>query len=285
MAKLPYMQFFPSDYSRDTRCLSLAARGVWMDVLCTLWNAPKRGQKTLTLEGWAGEIGKPEPEVSALLLDLESNGIGKFIHETDGKLTIISRRMIRDERERKGAAKRKQYQRDKSESRFSHTVSHSDVTGIYQKSEDRSKKEEEKKSAPVRATVASDEEFWESLKVSPAYRHVNFEIENGKMDVWLALPQNKHRMKTRKFILNWLNKVEKPVTRACPSSEAGCQARVQHGMQLKPCGKPVVGYAGKRPVCQGHKEEHDARRNDAGPPIGSTDGTSGARSGVVGAAV
>lgn len=148
MAKLPYIQFFPADYLRDTRCLSLAARGVWMDVLCTLWNAPKRGQKTLTLEGWAGEVGKPESEVSALLLDLESNGIGKFIHETDGKLTIISRRMIRDERERKGAAKRKQYQRDRSESRNCHTDSHANVTGIYQKSYIRSqnqKSEEEKK--------------------------------------------------------------------------------------------------------------------------------------------
>lgn len=150
MAKLPYMQFFPADYLRDTRCLSLAARGVWMDVLCALWNAPKRGQKTLTLEGWAGEIGKPEVEVSAYLLDLESNGIGKFIHETDGKLTIISRRMIRDERERKGAAKRKQYQRDRVESRSCHAVSHGNVTGIYQKSESeviyqKSESEEEKK--------------------------------------------------------------------------------------------------------------------------------------------
>lgn len=119
-----------------------------MDVLCALWNAPKRGQKSLTLEGWAGEIGKPECDVSTHLLVLEANGIGKFIHETDGKLTIISRRMLRDERERKGAAKRKQYQRDRVESRISHAASHGDVTGIYQKSEviyQKSESEEEKK--------------------------------------------------------------------------------------------------------------------------------------------
>lgn len=135
MPKLPFIQFYPADYLRDTRCLSLAARGVWMDVLCALWNAPKRGQKTLTLEGWAGEIGKPSAEVSLYLLDLEMNGVGKFIHETDGKLTIISRRMLRDERARKCAAKRKQNQRDKAESRLSHAASHGDVTGIYHTSE------------------------------------------------------------------------------------------------------------------------------------------------------
>ena len=98
MAKLPYMQFYPADYLRDTRCLSMASRGAWMDILCTLWHAQKRGQKTLSLEGWSGELGKPSAEVSLYLLDLESNGIGKFIHEKDEKITIISRRMVRDDR-------------------------------------------------------------------------------------------------------------------------------------------------------------------------------------------
>lgn len=200
MAKLPYMQFFPADYLRDTRCLSLAARGVWMDVLCTLWNAPKRGHKTLTLEGWAGEIGKPETEVSALLLDLESNGTGKFIHETDGKLTIISRRMIRDERERKGAAKRKQYQRDKSESRTSHSVSHGNVTGIYQKSESeviyqKSESEEEKKEERKKKScgqvktlpaVPKSVATWESYSEAYRVRYGVDPIRNQKTNALLC---------------------------------------------------------------------------------------------------
>ena len=74
MAKLPYMQFYPADYLRDTRCLSLAARGVWMDLICALWHAPKRGQKTLTLEGWAGEVGKPSAEVKLLLIEIDNSG-------------------------------------------------------------------------------------------------------------------------------------------------------------------------------------------------------------------
>lgn len=69
----------------------------------------------------------------------------------------------------------------------------------------------EEKKKPLRATVVSDDDFWNSLRDSPAYRHVNLEVENSKMDIWLAQPEHKGRVKTRKFILNWLNKVPKPV--------------------------------------------------------------------------
>lgn len=69
-------------------------------------------------------------------------------------------------------------------------------------------------SRPSSSTVKrklTDEEFWEFLKASPAYRHVDFEREDGKMDVWLSLPKNKHRKKTRSFIVGWINKIEPPV--------------------------------------------------------------------------
>lgn len=142
MAKLPYMPFFPADYLRDTRCLSLAARGAWMDILCALWNSPKRGRRTLSLEGWAGEIGKASSEVSLVLHELEACEIGNISRENDTQITIISRRMVRDERIRKLAAKRKQKQRDNSESRSESRESHADVTGIYQKSDIRYQKSE-----------------------------------------------------------------------------------------------------------------------------------------------
>lgn len=145
MAKLPYMQFYPADYLRDTRCLSMASRGAWIDILCALWNAPKRGMKTLTLEGWAGELGKPSLEVSLYLTDLKGHGIAKILYKKDGKICIVSRRMVRDERVRKCAANRQQKQRKEAESRQESRPRHSDVTGIYQKSESeiRNQKSEE----------------------------------------------------------------------------------------------------------------------------------------------
>ena len=120
MAKLPYMQFYPADYLRDTRCLSLAARGAWMDILCALWNSPKRGQRTLPLDGWAGEIGKPVDEVSAVIRELELKEIGKISRESDERVTICSPRMVRDGRVQRLALKRKQKQRLESVSRTCH---------------------------------------------------------------------------------------------------------------------------------------------------------------------
>lgn len=120
MTKLPFMQFYPADYLRDTRCLSLAARGAWMDILCTLWNSPKRGKRTLTVEGWAGEIGKASAEVSLVLMELEANQIGKIFHENDAKITIMSQRMLRDDKNRKAAAQRKREQRDREKSQPGH---------------------------------------------------------------------------------------------------------------------------------------------------------------------
>lgn len=54
----------------------------------------------------------------------------------------------------------------------------------------------------------TDVEWLESLKGNTAYAHVNFPVELGKMDAWLSLKKNKHRKRTRRFVLNWLNKIE-----------------------------------------------------------------------------
>ena len=61
----------------------------------------------------------------------------------------------------------------------------------------------------TKPATLSDEEFIASLKTNKAYSHVNIDIELGKMDSWLLL--NPNRKKTRRFILNWINKVEKPL--------------------------------------------------------------------------
>lgn len=55
----------------------------------------------------------------------------------------------------------------------------------------------------------SDEEFIKSLKNNPAYTHINIDIELAKMDAWLSTRQG--RKKTRRFVVNWLNKIDKPL--------------------------------------------------------------------------
>lgn len=71
-----------------------------------------------------------------------------------------------------------------------------------------------KKSMPLRATLLVDSEWISELGKNPAYQHINLAIEIGKMDAWLALPKNAKRIKTRSFVLNWLNKIEAPMSGA-----------------------------------------------------------------------
>lgn len=105
------------------------------------------------------------------------------------------------------------------------------------------------------------ESFWESLKDNPAYKHIPLVIERGKMKAWFELPKNKHRRFTRQFALNWLNKIEAPLSISGELPACTCESRVYRGNFLKPCGEPAIAMIGKRPVCQTHKEEHDARQH------------------------
>ena len=66
------------------------------------------------------------------------------------------------------------------------------------------KKEASKKE---RLPKLTDEEFLKSLK--DTYTWVNLDAEIQRMKGWLLL--NRGRQMTRRFMINWLNKIEKPV--------------------------------------------------------------------------
>lgn len=52
--------------------------------------------------------------------------------------------------------------------------------------------------------VLTDEAYGESLRGNPAYRYLDLDVEVGKMDAWLLA--NPGRQKTRRFMVNWLNR-------------------------------------------------------------------------------
>ena len=56
-----------------------------------------------------------------------------------------------------------------------------------------------------------DDAFIQSLKENIAYQGIDIDREIGKMQAWLAVPKNKRRRMTHQFIVNWLNKAERPV--------------------------------------------------------------------------
>ena len=54
---LPYSKFFWGDYLRDTRMLSLEAKGAWMDILCHLSQLDEPGEAGYKIQSWARLLG------------------------------------------------------------------------------------------------------------------------------------------------------------------------------------------------------------------------------------
>lgn len=54
-------------------------------------------------------------------------------------------------------------------------------------------------------------DFLADLKADPFYAHVNFDVEVERMRRWLARPENKSRRMTERFVMNWIEKIDRPV--------------------------------------------------------------------------
>src|SRR5437899_2859018 len=114
--KRPSFQFYPGDWLHETglRACSLAARGLWIDVLAFMHQGTPYGHLTLpaTKEGakdilrhilpavLARMVGCGEEEVQNLLNELEDAGV--FSRTSEG--VIFSRRMVQDEKLRESRA-------------------------------------------------------------------------------------------------------------------------------------------------------------------------------------
>jgi len=49
-----------------------------------------------------------------------------------------------------------------------------------------------------------------TIKTNPAYQHLSLDTELAKMDAWLSTKPG--RKKTKSFVVNWLNKIDAPLT-------------------------------------------------------------------------
>ena len=87
-------------------------------------------------------------------------------------------------------------------------------------------------------------EWFNEIKQNEAYRGIDCNKELGKMKAWILLPKNKNRKLTKRFVLNWLNKVEPEIeaeVRTCPN-----RVRKEGSPFMKECGEPaILTYNGK----------------------------------------
>jgi hypothetical protein len=97
--KRPWLKFFPSDWRSDPRLrmCSLAARGLWIDLLCYMHEGEPYGHLTIdgmapSLAAIAALLGRPPREVSKALAELAAHRVFDRA-ENDA---IVSRRLVRD---------------------------------------------------------------------------------------------------------------------------------------------------------------------------------------------
>ena len=170
----------------DTRCLTLAEKGAWIDILCALWRSPTRGTATLAITEWARLLGATVEQTVITINGLIARHVMDSLHGSNSNmaitsslksslnLTLSSRRILREEEKKKLNRARVQKHRG----------------------------------------VLCDEEFIATLKTSPAYTGIDIDKELSKMDMWFLTPKGTGRSKTRRFIIAWLNRAEKPMTAA-----------------------------------------------------------------------
>ena len=117
MSKAPAVQFYFSDYLRDTRSLSLAAKGAWMDCLCDMWFSVTRGVISKPIVGYARLFGCTIDQAKQVIDEIVELRIGDAETEPNGNLTLINRRMVRDEEDRlaNNLRQKKHYDKVKSE--------------------------------------------------------------------------------------------------------------------------------------------------------------------------
>jgi len=111
--KLPWIKFYPGDWLSDEalRFCSVEARGLWVDMLCLMAKSESHGHlliggKPARAEQIARIVGLLPQKTMELMDELNASGVFSFDKET-----IISRRMVKDERVRKSDASRKMHQR------------------------------------------------------------------------------------------------------------------------------------------------------------------------------
>lgn len=100
--KMPAILFYTGDWLKDpaVRCLSLEARGLWIDMLCLMYESPVRGYLSVgngtpvTAVLLARMVGGEREQVQILLDEL--NACGVFSVDDSG--TMYSRRMVADEK-------------------------------------------------------------------------------------------------------------------------------------------------------------------------------------------
>ena len=110
MGKAPAFQFYVRDWLSDPslRQIEFSSKGIWMDLLCYLWESETRGELTSDKRGFCRMIGCAENEFEQFLSDAEKTLFCDISVTNNVIVTVRNRRMYRDEKQRKNNRERQQ---------------------------------------------------------------------------------------------------------------------------------------------------------------------------------
>ena len=144
--KMPAILFYTGDWLKDpaVRCCSLEARGLWIEMLCLMYESPKRGYLSLANGEAVSDVqlsrmvGASPEDVKRLTSELRACGV--FSDTDDG--IVFSRRMVSDELQRadksRAGKKGMKSRYNKSDNRTSNRTDNKVVTRLEYEYEDES---------------------------------------------------------------------------------------------------------------------------------------------------
>ena len=262
MKAVPAFQFYGSDWLRDPglRSCSLAARGLWIDMLAFMHEAEPYGHlrlngKDIGQPALARMVGSALKETEHLLNELEDAGV--FSRTEQG--TIFSRRMVRDQilREKRGqyghlsasnpsVPRKKETRKDTIKDTFRlsfggspSSSASSSASGNKEKIAGSASPSPANCTPKKRSVQLADEAFIADLRTNEAYTGIDIDREIGKCRAWLLTPKGHGKQLTRSRLVNWLNRIDTPLNGH--GQRASCTKRIQAPGDkfLRACGQPA----------------------------------------------
>jgi len=203
MAKDPAILWYWGDWVGGTMTLSRHLKGCYIDLLCAQFNnGPLSTDEIKTVLGT--DFGSAWP---AIQKKFERDESGRFFN-----------RRLQEEKD-----KRMRY----SESRRLNRIHMNNHMYEHMDNENENKNENKERKGNVSHGTPLAEEFLSLIKKNSAYKHIDIEKELLKMDAWLLA--NPGRKKTKRFVVNWLNKIDIPIAPQKPAEKTykpnpACQA-------------------------------------------------------------
>ena len=102
MGKAPAFQFYVRDWLSDPqlRLASPSTRGIWIDLLCFMWEAPERGIITTTKERLGRMVGAENGDLGRFLDEVQELCFCDIVTHDNNKITLRNRRMHREEKKK-----------------------------------------------------------------------------------------------------------------------------------------------------------------------------------------